>query len=137
MRVIILLYIFFSSLICVSQTTWEGEFLVKYEKELKISRESKVKIWMPNDSSHQMRWSFNAFQRGEWIWENSGYCIVHDSGRLELYLDNYKDQRIKVQTKVMKKLKMGEFFYIITKDNAKLYIDAAKQKDGKLELIKS
>ena len=96
-----------------------------------------MKIWMLNDSSHQIRWSFNAFQRDAWIWENSGYCIVSDSGRLELHLDNYKDQRIKAQTKVMKKLKMGELFYIITKDNDKLYIEAAKQKKGKLELIKS
>ena len=108
---------------------------MKYEKESQNLRQSKVRIWLSDDSLHHLLWTFNAYQRNEWIWENAGYCQVKDSNRLELILTGFRHFSPKVQKRTGRKIKVGEALYIINIENGAFYIEA-KGKKGKFSLIK-
>ena len=137
MKILIVLVGLFSSLQNNGQSYWEGKYLVNYTSKASEFNKSEINIWVAEDSLNKIRWSFSAFFKEAWLWENSGYCTEIDSNCLELYVVQHKNSRTKKEKKIADKLYRVQPLYIITRNDKVLFIESKNDKRvGKLELLK-
>jgi hypothetical protein len=137
MRTFILLACLISSLQSGGQTYWEGKYAVKYTSKTSEFNKSEINVWIAEDSLNKIRWSFSAFFKEAWQWENSGYCTVVDSNYLELFVVQHKNSSTKKEKRIADKLYKIKPLYIITKVDNILFIESKKNsRANKLELVK-
>ncbi len=132
----------FYSLVGYSQVDWSGDYNIEYEGKNKPGSESKIKISKGVDSiikdSSYYLWSFNAFQRGKWLWEYSGYADQNGNEQvLALYARNFRSINKKAEKKFLKKYDKGKPIYLIKKENGSYTISNIQgKKKSTLPLVK-
>ena len=133
LKAILIVSLAFHPLFGYSQVDWSGEYSIEYKGKNKPGSESKIKISKSTDSvnkdSTYYLWSFNAFQRGKWLWENSGNAVLSESAQvLMLYAGDFRGANKKLEKKYFKKIDKAKSLYLIKKENGSYAISNEQGK---------
>ena len=136
MKRLIVLFFFFSSLLSVAQTKWDGSYAVKFETKKYKHSTTEIKIWKNNDTvSVKYFWSLNAYLKDKWMWENKGYVKEKGGNVIELFVTEHTNSIKKMEEKLLEKLKKMNPAFKINNKNGVLYLECECKKENELETL--